>query len=82
MTLAHFGCLTCAEFTVPNQLAFNPSIHLNLNDIVFHSLSTGVKFFTVKRSKTDIKNVGSAIYIIVHKKVREVLYFIFQMAVL
>ena len=65
MTLAHFGCLRCAEFTVPNQLAFNPSIHLNLNDIVFHNLSTGEKFFTIqiKRSKTDRKNLGFTIYI-------------------
>ena len=64
MTFAFFGCLRAAELTIPSQLSFNPLIHICLSDVLIHD-ETNNDFVSVfiKRSKTDISNVGFHVYI-------------------
>jgi hypothetical protein len=62
MTLAHFGLLRAAEFTVNSK--YDHSQHLSLSDISFH-VDKGVGYFRmfIKRSKTDKHNKGFSLYI-------------------
>ena len=49
-TLAYFRFLRSAEFTVPSLSAFNPDIHLTVDDIGVDSHTSQL---TIKVSKTD-----------------------------
>ena len=53
-TLAYFGFLRSTEFTVPSLSAFNPDIHLTVDDIAVDShTSPSCLQLTIKVSKTD-----------------------------
>ena len=63
-TLAYFGFLRSAEFTVPSLSAFNPDIHLTVDDIAVDShTSPSCLQLTIKASKTDPFRKGCCLYI-------------------
>ena len=63
-TLAYFGFLHSAEFTVPSLSAFNPDIHLTVSDIAVDShTSPSCLQLTIKASKTDPLQKGCCLYI-------------------
>ena len=63
-TLAYFGFLRSAEFTVPSVSAFNPEIHLNLNDVAVDShTNPSCLRVMIKVSKTDPFRQGCPIFI-------------------
>lgn len=63
-TLAFFGFLRSAEFTVPGMSSFDPAIHLTVNDIAVdsHSNPTCLQVL-IKASKTDPFRQGCTIVI-------------------
>lgn len=63
-TLAYFGFLRAAEFTVPNADVFNPQLHLQLSDLSFdsHDHPTCLRVH-LKTSKTDPFRQGCDIHI-------------------
>lgn len=63
-TLAYFGFLRAAEFTVPNHNSFNPEIHLQVSDIAMDNRTkpSCMKVF-IKASKTDPFRKGCHVYI-------------------
>ena len=63
MTLAHFGLLRAAEFTV--NTGFDPNCNLGLSDVTFQTSDIGVPYVKVliKQSKTDKQNEGFHLYI-------------------
>lgn len=56
MSLAHYGLLRAAEFTI--QSSFNPEINLCIGDITFNYDETCYLNVCIKKSKTDVKNCG------------------------
>ena len=63
-TLAYFGFLRSAEFTVPSLSAFSPDFHLTVNDIAVDSHSSpSCLQLTIKASKTDPFRKGCYLYI-------------------
>ena len=63
-TLAYFGFLRSAEFTAPCLSAFNPNIHLTVDDIAVDShTSPSCLQLTIKGSKTDPFRKGCCLYI-------------------
>ena len=63
-TLAYFGFLRSAEFPVPSLSAFNPDIHLTVDDIAIDShTSPSCLQLTIKASKTDPFRKGCCLYI-------------------
>ena len=63
-TLAYFGFLRSAEFTVPSLSAFNPGIHLTVNDIAVDAhVSPTCLQLTIKASKTASFRKGCRIYL-------------------
>ena len=63
-TLAYFGFLRAAEFTVPSLSQFSKSIHLEMSDLAVDSTShPSCLRIHVKASKTDPFRKGSTIYI-------------------
>lgn len=61
MTLAHFGLLRAAEFTI--NMSYDPNVHLSLPDVSFHDdHGKYIKVF-LKRSKTDKTNKGVFLHI-------------------
>ena len=65
MTLAYFGCLRTAEFTVIDALHFDIKQHLCNRDVTFSSLPDGRAFVQVflKQTKTDKEGKGVQVYI-------------------
>ncbi|KAK3730899.1 hypothetical protein QZH41_012612 [Actinostola sp. cb2023] len=63
-SLAYFGFLRSAEFIVPNLASFSPSIHLQVSDLAFDSV-TEPSFLRVwiKASKTDPFRKGCHVHI-------------------
>ena len=62
--LAYFGFLRSAEFTVPSLSAFNPDIHLTVDDNAVDShTSPSCLQLTIKASKTDPFRKGCCLYI-------------------
>ena len=63
MSLAFFGCLRAAELCVASP-PFDPECHLRFSDLEFHS-SGELRFaaVSVRRSKTDLSNLGFRVYI-------------------
>ena len=63
-TLAYFGFLRSAEFTIPSLSAFNPDIHLTIDDIAVDShISPSCLQLTIKASKTVPFRKGCCLYI-------------------
>jgi len=63
-TLAYFEFLHSTEFTVPSLSAFNPDIHLTVDDIADDPhTSTSCLQLTIKASKTDPFQKGCCLYI-------------------
>lgn len=63
-TLAYFGFLRSAEFTVPNLPSFDPSIHLAVKDITVDVVPNPTCLrVNIKASKTDPFRQGCCIYI-------------------
>ena len=63
-TLAYFGFLRSAEFTVPNLASFNSSMHLQVADLAFDSLTAPTSLrVIIKASKTDPFRKGCQIHI-------------------
>lgn len=62
-TLAYFGFLRSAEFTVPSLSAFNPDIRLTVNDIAVDFHISPCLQLTIKASKTDPFRKGCCLYI-------------------
>ena len=63
-TLAYFGFLRSAEFTVPSVASFSPSLHLSVRDISVDSSSLpSCMRVRIKASKTDPFRKGCAIHI-------------------
>ena len=65
MTLGFYGLLRAAEFTVPSQTKFNPSLHLTINDVSLRLSDSGTRFMSVmiKASKTDKTCKGYLVHI-------------------
>lgn len=63
-SMAYFGFLRAAEFTVPNLAAFSPSIHLQVQDLYFDNVQDpSCLRISIKTSKTDPFGHGCHIYI-------------------
>jgi len=62
MALAFFGCLRAAEFCIPDGSCFDSDINLCVGDITFNYVA-GYMVLYLKRSKTDMYNQGTKIYI-------------------
>ena len=63
-TLAYFGFLRSAEFTVPNLATFNPLLHLQVTDLAFDQLEHPACLqVRIKASKTDPFRSGCYIHI-------------------
>ena len=63
-TLAYFGFLRSAEFTVPNLSNFSTSIHLQVSDLAFDNLTKpSCLRVLVKASKTDPFRKGCHVHI-------------------
>jgi len=63
-TLAYFGLLRAAEFTVPSLASFSPLIHLGVKDISVDSASDpSTMHVKIKASKTDPFRKGCFIHI-------------------
>ena len=63
-SLAYFGFLRSAEFTVPNLASFSPSIHLGLADVAVDSTSSpSCLRLRIKASKTDPFRKGCFLHI-------------------
>jgi len=63
-TLAYFGFLRSAEFTVPNLASFSQAIHLEPKDVAVDSLTSPSSMrITIKASKTDPFRKGCCIHI-------------------
>ena len=63
-TLTYFGFLLSAEFTVTSLSAFNPDIHLTVDDIAVDShTSPSCLQLTIKASKADPFRKGCCLYI-------------------
>lgn len=63
-TLAYFGFLRSAEFTVPSLAAFDPAVHLSAQDITVDSTEAPTCLQVhVKASKTDPFRQGCHVYI-------------------
>ena len=63
-TLAYFGFLRSAEFTIPSLSAFDPAIHLQLKDIAVDSRHEPSSLRVhIKASKTDPFRKGCFIHI-------------------
>ena len=51
---AFFGFLRVGEMTIPNQNAYDSSVHLSLQDVALDSRATpAIVWLTIKQSKTD-----------------------------
>ena len=63
MTLAHYGLLRAAEFTVNST--YDHNVHLSLADVSFHNDEQGTGYLKIyiKRSKTDKRNQGFYLHI-------------------
>ena len=62
--LAFFGFLRVSEFTIPSQDAYDPSVHLSLQDISVDSRDNpSLLKVTIKQSKTDPFRQGVQIYL-------------------
>jgi hypothetical protein len=62
MYLAFFGCLSAGEICLPDKTVFDGDQHLTCGDIVFN-VKEKFLILTLKRSKTDVKNVGVSIHV-------------------
>lgn len=63
-TLAYFGLLRSAEFTVPSIAKFDPTLHLQVSDLAFDNLDgPSCLRVWIKASKTDPFRKGCHIYI-------------------
>lgn len=63
-TLAYFGLLRSAEFTVSSIAKFDPSLHLQVSDLAFDNLDRpSCLRVWIKASKTDPFRKGCHIYI-------------------
>ena len=63
-TLAYFGFLRSAEFTVSSLAAFNPTIHLQVSDLAFDNLDQpSCLRVRIKSSKTDPFRSGCFVHI-------------------
>lgn len=63
-SLAYFGFLRSAGFTVPNMSSFDPTVHLQLSDLAFDKLTDPSCIrVLIKASKTDPFRKGCHIYI-------------------
>ena len=59
-----FGFLRCGEMTVPNDSAYDPTVHLNPEDIkVDHPSNPSVVQVRIKASKTDPFRKGVNLYL-------------------
>ena len=57
-----FGFLRCAEFLIPDDVDFNPDLHLTVSDIYLDTSADTWKFFLrIKASKTDQSREGTTI---------------------
>lgn len=61
MTLAHFGLLRAAEFTVNNS--YDPRVHLSMSDVSFHVDHGKYLKVLIKTSKTDKSSKGFHLHI-------------------
>ena len=63
MTLAHYGLLRSAEFTI--NTSYDHKVHLSLPDVSFHNADDGTGYLKIyiKRSKTDKRNQGFFLHI-------------------
>ena len=63
-TLAYFGVLRSAEFTVPSLASFDPALHLQVTDLAFDQLDLPTCLqVRIKASKTDPFRSGCYIHI-------------------
>ena len=64
VSVAFFGFLRCAEFTVPSLASYDPAIHLSLADVSATPSSTISRVaIRIKQSKTDQLGRGVTIYL-------------------
>ena len=57
-----FGFLRCAEFLTPDDVDFNPYLHLTASDIYLDTSADTWKFFLhIKASKTDQSREGATV---------------------
>ena len=64
VSVAFFGFLRCAEFTVPSLASYDPAIHLSLADVSATPSSTISRVaIRIKQSKTDQFGRGVTIYL-------------------
>ena len=63
MTLAHYGLLRSAEFTI--NTSYDHKVHISLADVSFHNADDGTGYLKIyiKRSKTDKRNQGFYLHI-------------------
>ena len=63
ITLAHFGLLRAAEFTVKSQ--YNHQVNLSLSDLSFHVSDEGISYIKlfIKQSKTDKGKTGFYLHV-------------------
>ena len=60
--LAFFGFMRCGEFTIPDHQAFDPDVHLTINDISIEGKPPSLSVH-IKASKTDPFRHGVTLYL-------------------
>lgn len=62
-SMAFFGCMRAAEFTIPKEGAFDPALHLCQSDVQFATSEEKVLYMTVTVKRTKVAKHGVQLYI-------------------